>query len=143
MSSTNFTWHENNRTFLPEEDFTGKAGWAVKMGTTSGDAAGSVRICTAAGLFVGVILEEGKVWDDTTDTVEVRTKPRQATIQTQGSARCIAQAAITRGAQVTVHTDGRFRTATSGETPVGVAETAAGAAGESFTLRLTGYRPAI
>ena len=142
MSSTNFTFHENNRTFLPMEDFSGLAGYAVKMGTTAGDPAGSVRICTAAGLFVGVILEEGKVYN-AADAVEVRTRPRQATVQTQGSARCIAQAAITRGAQVTVHTDGRFRTAVATETPVGVAETAAGAAGESFTLRLTGYRPAI
>lgn len=142
MGTTNFTWGEGTRTFLPGVDLTGKSGWGVKLSTTGGDPAGAVRLAASAADFIGVVTEEGRAHNAAL-AVEVRSRPRVCTVQTQGSVRAIAQAAITVGQPVTVHTDGRFRTAATTEVPIGYAETAAGAAGESFTLRLVGVRPAL
>lgn len=140
--TTNFTWGEGTRSFLPGTDFTGKTGYAVKMSTTGGDPAGAVRLAAAATNFVGVIVEEARAHNAAV-AVEVRSRPRVCTVQTLGSVRAIAHAAITVGDPVTVYTDGTFRTAISTDVPIGYAETAAGAIGESFTLRLTGPMPAL
>lgn len=116
------------------EDLSDKEGYAVKIGTTGGDRARAVRVCTSGADFLGVVLLPATVFG-AAQTAALTSMSGVATIQESGVAKAVAQANITQGANVTVHTDGRFRAATTGEVIVGRAEEAA-VAGKTFALNL-------
>ena len=121
-------------TYKAGADLTGKFGWAVQH-STSADK--TVILATDGKNFIGVILSPGTTDKFGVAAVEVRTTPENVTVATGGRVKGVCQAAITRGAPITVHSDGRFRVATSGETFIGRAEEATNNAGEMFSFILT------
>ena len=126
---------EGLRSYLPAEDLTGKVGYAAML--TTGGAPKRVSVCTDDERFIGVILYGGTT-HNAVAAPALTTAGRAANVQTAGTARAIAQAEIAVGAAVSVHSDGRFRTAAMGEYIVGYAEEGATTAGDSFALRLNG-----
>lgn len=125
---------EGLHSYLPAVDLSSSVGYAVKLSTT---VERGVELAANGTAFLGVVLYGAKAYN-AAPAVEVRSSGRTATIATAGSVRAIANAAITMGSPVTVHTNGKFKAAAGGDTVVGHAETAASAADDSFTLRLNG-----
>lgn len=121
-------------TYRAGADLTGKFGWAVGMSTTQDK---TVVLAANGKDFVGVILSPGTTDKLGVTAVEVRTTPENVTVATGGRVKCVAQAPVTRGAKITVHSDGRFRIATSTETFIGIAEEPAASAGDYFSVILT------
>lgn len=129
------------RTYVPMVDLTGKVGYAVKHGT-GGDLPKSIRVATDGLLFAGVLLYEG-VAAGTAAPVALNSMARAATVQSEGTAKAVAGAAIANGAEVQVGSDGRFITAVTGQAIVGIAEEAAVNANDTFALRLNSRRAAL
>lgn len=121
-------------TYRAGVDLTGKFGWAVALSTTESK---TVVLATGGKDFVGVVLSPGTTDKLGVAAVEVRTTPENVTVATGGRVKGVCQAAITRGAPITVHSDGRFRVATSGETFIGRAEEPTNNAGEMFSFIIT------
>lgn len=123
------------RSYLAGEDLTGKIGYAVKISTTGGDPPKSVRLAGDGDAVIGIVLYEA-VPQSTAASVAVTTKFRVAGIQTGGTAKCIASAAVGQGVPVSVAADGRIKAAATGEAVIGFAEEAATAANDSFAVRI-------
>ncbi len=121
-------------TYAAGADLSAKKFWAVTLSTS---APKTVVLAANGKDFIGVIESAGTTDKLGVAAVEVRTAPQNVTVATAGRLKGVAQAAITVGAKITVHTDGRFRIATSGETFIGIAEEAAAAAGDYFTFICT------
>lgn len=121
-------------TYAAGVDLTGKVFWAAALSTTADK---TVILATSGKDFVGVILSPGTTAKNGVAAVEVRTTPENVTVATGGRVKGVCQAAITRGAPITVHSDGRFRVATSGETFIGRAEEPTNNAGEYFSFIIT------
>ena len=96
----------------------------------------SVTQAAAAGARCVGISQETATAQDATDG-------RIINVRVQGISRAVASAAVTRDARVAVQADGRFAAATATQVPVGIALTAAAAAGDHFNVELTPGMPAV
>lgn len=99
--------------------------YAVKIGSSAmtadlNDAQGE--------RLIGIVQEEISTAD--------ATKGRVADVRVSGISRAVASAAITVGSVVTGTNDGRVMTADTGDFPLGVALTAADAAGDQLDILL-------
>lgn len=90
----------------------------------------NASVCDTLGeVAIGVCQEEITA-DDVTDG-------RVAAVRIMGISNCVASAAITQGAEVTVAADGRVVTAGTGHRVLGVAMNAAAQAGDWVPVLLT------
>lgn len=123
------------RTYTPAADLTGKTGYCVMISSTGGDPVKSIRLCTDAKRFIGVVFIEGQGLG--APALGLTNIGRYATIQEGGTAKCVAAAAIGQGANVTVNTaDGRVKAATTGEAVIGIAEEPAANPNDVISVRL-------